>query len=258
MPAEYHQDGLWVDHTPVADLTAGDVVLLGSDLYGVPANDIPANVKGAVNLRGAYKLPKDGSAYTAGDTVEYDVDVDQVVPYLDANGDGIIGLAIEAAAAGASWVNVLLNGRNPISRGPWEDFDSASESDVANASWTTPGNVTAADGSNASIAFTGEQTSNILRAAKAGATLPAGANFLEVRILGTNLNLITDLRVQGGTNSVHATSSGPDGGGYLIYKGTAAQWGATVATNFNLDLIAGGTDESITIDHIQYRQYEKV
>lgn len=62
-----------VDHTPGADLAAGDPVVIGSVLT-FPSVNISANKLGSVNWpsgTAVYELDNSGVAFTAGDQVSY-------------------------------------------------------------------------------------------------------------------------------------------------------------------------------------------
>lgn len=126
MSATYVQKGEAVDYTPVAAVSAGDVVVQG-DLVGVATQDIAAGVKGALVVSGVFDFPKatgDGAAITAGAKVYWDatngvavdadgdatasgtgtasdLDYDSTLPYL--------GKVIAAAVAGASTVRVRMS-----------------------------------------------------------------------------------------------------------------------------------------------------
>lgn len=66
--ARFIHEGNAIDYTPVADVAAGDVVVIGASV-GVANQDIPANTLGALAIEGVFEMPKDATAYTAGDVV---------------------------------------------------------------------------------------------------------------------------------------------------------------------------------------------
>ena len=113
MPAEFYHAGSHVDYTPGSDYTAGTPVNLGSDTWGIGANDIDANIKGSLAIGGVYKIPKiAATALAIGDTVGYDISADEVVTSVSGDSDGDIGVIVYAAASADAYCYVLLNGRN--------------------------------------------------------------------------------------------------------------------------------------------------
>ena len=68
-----HEGRLW-DYTPSgADVTAGDVVVLGSPgVVGVAPNNIADGELGALQVQGVCEFPKDTGTLTAGDCVKWD------------------------------------------------------------------------------------------------------------------------------------------------------------------------------------------
>ena len=57
MDARYVQRGDAIDHTPAADVAAGDVVVIGK-IVGVAKLDIKAGELGALALTGVYEVAK--------------------------------------------------------------------------------------------------------------------------------------------------------------------------------------------------------
>lgn len=110
MTAKFYHEGNSVDYTPGADVTAGDVVDLGSGYTGVAANDITSGVKGALQVRGVFRVTKasgGGVTFSAGDTVGYDATGETAV--AAGTGDFDIGKAVAAAADADAEVHVQLN-----------------------------------------------------------------------------------------------------------------------------------------------------
>lgn len=103
-PCVYRQLGDTLDHTPVAAVTAGDVILIGTTVVCIAPVDIAANVKGSISVRGVWNVPKDNSDVSAGDALYWDADGN---PYggtagtgaftKTANGNVFAGVALEAA-----------------------------------------------------------------------------------------------------------------------------------------------------------------
>jgi len=82
MQAIMNHYGDQLDHTPATAVSAGDVVLLGSNLVTVANLDIAASALGAVATRGVFTAVKDSSDVTAFEPA-----------YWDANGDPVGGEA---------------------------------------------------------------------------------------------------------------------------------------------------------------------
>lgn len=115
-PAVMRQEGDSVDYTPVAAVTAGDVIVIGTSLVTVATCDIAANTKGSVATRGVFNFPKDNSDFAAaGVPVYWDADGN---PYggtagtgclSDSSADGpLAGFALEAAGSTTGDVDILL------------------------------------------------------------------------------------------------------------------------------------------------------
>jgi len=59
--ARFIQEGKSIDYTPQADVTAGDVVVIG-DLVAVAKIDIAAGQLGALAIEGVFEVPKEAAA----------------------------------------------------------------------------------------------------------------------------------------------------------------------------------------------------
>ena len=75
---QFVSEGNAIDHTPVAAVSAGDVVVVGSNLVGFAMGDIAAGVLGAIGVNGVGTGVKDNSDITAGDNAYWDADGDPV------------------------------------------------------------------------------------------------------------------------------------------------------------------------------------
>ena len=72
--AMFVQRGDSIDHTPAADVAAGDVVVQ-EDLVGIAKLDIKADALGALAVEGVFDFPKEtgaGKAIPAGQKVYWD------------------------------------------------------------------------------------------------------------------------------------------------------------------------------------------
>lgn len=78
MQASYRTDGDQIPHTPAADVSAGDVVVLDENLVTVARLDIAAGEPGSLWRRGHYEAVKDDSVMDPGCPVYWDPDGDPV------------------------------------------------------------------------------------------------------------------------------------------------------------------------------------
>ncbi len=100
MIAEYVQEGNAVDFVPVADVAAGDVVVIG-ELVGVVKRACKAGELGALALTGAYDWPKatgGGSAIPAGSKLYWDEADKQAKTDSEAGANKYLGKSIRAAS----------------------------------------------------------------------------------------------------------------------------------------------------------------
>ena len=103
----YQCDPDHIDYTPSSAVGVGDVVVLG-DLFCIADRPIPANVKGALSVEGAFILPKAaGSAINAGTTVYWDATNNVITATASTNKRA--GVAIETAASADVLVKVAIN-----------------------------------------------------------------------------------------------------------------------------------------------------
>ncbi len=89
-------DGRAIDHTPGADVAAGDVVVQG-ELVGVAKLDITANRLGALAVHGVFDFPKDtagGSAIPVGSVVYWDAGAQEATENAAAGANKKIGTTI--------------------------------------------------------------------------------------------------------------------------------------------------------------------
>jgi predicted RecA/RadA family phage recombinase len=109
--ATFVQEGNQIDHTPSADVAAGDVVVQG-ELVGIAKTPIAANALGALSVTGVADFPKATGATTAiaaGAKVHWD-EVNQQATTVEAAGvNKYIGKAIAAASDDDATVRVRLD-----------------------------------------------------------------------------------------------------------------------------------------------------
>lgn len=111
MKAIYVQKGDSIDYTPIADIAAGDVVVIGANLLGIAKLDIKSDELGALALVGVFDMPKAAGAGTAiaiGVTVYWDA-TNQVVTTDSNSGANLqLGRTVAAAVDAATTVRVRL------------------------------------------------------------------------------------------------------------------------------------------------------
>ena len=106
--AKYMTDGSVIDYTPGSAVSAGDVVVQ-SELVGIALDDIAANEKGSLAVRGKFTVPKDTStAFSAGDLVYWDVADNEAQDTADSGTNKQMGYAeADVLAATATMVVIL-------------------------------------------------------------------------------------------------------------------------------------------------------
>lgn len=101
--AIFYSKGEAIDYRPETAVAAGEIVVQGK-LVGIARLDIPAGTLGSLAVCGVFKVTKGSTTtFAAGAEVYFDGEV------AAASGDTKIGLAVADAAAGDSYVRVLLN-----------------------------------------------------------------------------------------------------------------------------------------------------
>jgi len=108
--AEFIHDGRAIDHTPVADVAAGDVVVQG-DLIGVAKLDIAAERPGALTLEGVFDVAKEaggGVTFAVGSLAYWD-EANKLAVATDGSGaHKLLGKVALAAADGDARGRVRL------------------------------------------------------------------------------------------------------------------------------------------------------
>lgn len=107
----YVQHGASIDHTPVADVAAGDVIVQG-DLVGVAVRNVKAGELGAIGVEGVFEFPKEaggGVAFSTGDLAYWD-DANDVAVATDGGGaNKLIGKVVVDAADANDSVRIRLS-----------------------------------------------------------------------------------------------------------------------------------------------------
>jgi len=109
--AVFRHQGAAIDHTPAADVAAGDVIVQG-ELVGVARLDIKANVIGALAVEGVFDFPKAigaSSALPTGSDVFWDEAALQATADSAAGVNKQIGRVVRDAADGDAIVRVRLS-----------------------------------------------------------------------------------------------------------------------------------------------------
>jgi len=117
---QYYATGDSIDYTPSSAVTAGTPLEIGGQA-AVPANDIAANVKGAVQVKGNFKVVQKAEIISAGAGVWWDADGDPVGGTAGSGAatatkqtgaaDFFLGRCIETSAAADAQVAIELNGK---------------------------------------------------------------------------------------------------------------------------------------------------
>lgn len=111
MTARFIHDGDAIDYTPLADVTAGDVVVQ-EDLLGVAKLDIAAGTLGALSVTGIFDFPKEtgsGTEIAAGALVHWDANAQAAYASIGGSAsDKLLGKAVLAAGETDETVRVRL------------------------------------------------------------------------------------------------------------------------------------------------------
>ncbi|HEB94329.1 MAG TPA: DUF2190 family protein [Gammaproteobacteria bacterium] len=107
MATNYIQPGEVMDYTASADISSGDVVVVGARV-GVALNDIANGETGPVQVSGVFELPKDTAvALSQGALAYWDATAGNID---DTNTNPYAGYVFEDAAAADATVKIKLNG----------------------------------------------------------------------------------------------------------------------------------------------------
>lgn len=109
--AVFRHQGAAIDHTPAADIAAGDVIVQG-ELVGVARLDIKANVIGALAVEGVFDFPKAvgaSSALPTGSDVFWDEGALEATANSAAGANKQIGRVVRDAVDGDALVRVRLS-----------------------------------------------------------------------------------------------------------------------------------------------------
>lgn len=105
------QQGASIDHTPVADVAAGDVIVQG-DLVGVAVRNVRAGELGALGVAGVFEFPKEsggGVTFSIGDLAYWD-DANDVAVAADGGGaNKLIGKAVANAADADETIRIWMS-----------------------------------------------------------------------------------------------------------------------------------------------------
>lgn len=236
-PALLFSDDGTIDYTPVAAVTGGDVVVVGTVVCVAPV-DIAAAEKGCLQTEGIYKFPKTTDTFTAGDAVYWDVDGNPVTGTAgtgaadsSAATGNLAGWATADAATGDSYVYVELN--------------------ASKRTATVGGSVTAADitGEDSSLGISG------LAAAQGGAIVATGGTSSTAGNAGGAVSLIGGIPGATGVGGAVAVTGGIGGSTSGTGGAVAVAGGAGTAGNANggaVTLLGGnangsGTDGTVGI-----------
>ena len=166
LEATFIQDGLSIDHTPAADIAAGEVVVLGKTCFMAKLS-ITASTLGALAATGVYDVLKtDALEFDPGEAVYWN---DTTNLATKTTTDIYMGVAVKTAAAADATVRTHLRS---LQEAIAEQFGLADLSDVG-ASTATAGNLLIADGDS----FESAAVSGLATLAASGAVgLPDAAD----------------------------------------------------------------------------------
>ena len=120
MKANRVQAGNSIDHTPIAAVAAGDVVVI-TNIVGIAARDIAANALGSIEVQGIFDVDHAADVIAAGGAVYWDADGNPVsgtagsgAATATANGNTFMGWALVGVDANTTKVRVKLFGSPAI------------------------------------------------------------------------------------------------------------------------------------------------
>jgi len=109
--ATFIHEGARIDHTPGADIAAGDVVVQG-ELVGVASLDIKAGMLGALAVEGVFDFTKAtgvGTTIAAGVQIYWDDAADEATTDSATGANKLIGKVVRAATDAETTVRVRLS-----------------------------------------------------------------------------------------------------------------------------------------------------
>jgi len=109
--ATFRHQGASIDHTPAADVAAGDVIVQG-ELVGVARLDIKAGAIGALAVEGVFDFPKAVGASTAlitGTDVFWDAAAQQATSNSATGANKKIGRVVNDAGDNDALVRIRLS-----------------------------------------------------------------------------------------------------------------------------------------------------
>lgn len=229
-PAKFEDSGDTIDYTPGADVTAGDVIVVGTIPAIAPCN-IASGVPGVLKIGGKWKVPKDASTFTQGDSVHWDENGSPVTGTAlsgaatsTTSGNNLMGMAAADAGTGDSYVYVTLTAAKRTTTVAGDvTADSITGSDaslgIAGLGSTTGGAIAVTGGTSSTGAVAGGAVS--VTGGTGGAAGAGGA----VSMVGGSP---ASGNAAGGTGTFSAgAGSGTGAGGAVTTKGGASGSGAT-------------------------------
>ena len=110
MDAIFRKEGQSLDYTPVSAVSAGDVIALQNNFYGIAKLDIAANELGTLAVTGIYQVAKPAGVINFGAILYWNVDTKQVQTTPIDN--AYFGRAAAAAADADETVLAAVNACN--------------------------------------------------------------------------------------------------------------------------------------------------
>lgn len=196
MNARYFQQGNSLDYTPTSDVSAGDVIALQNNYWGIAKLDIAANNLGSLAVTGVYQVAKAAGEIAFGALLYWNASTNQAQTTPIAN--AYIGRAAAAAADADGEVLLALNASNIGAM----DLPDPQDEPVPTAADVTPTVTDAPTATNADdVTLTGTYDEdddalgaaiNANRADIAAILTWAGKAKTDITALATNLNKIND------------------------------------------------------------------
>jgi predicted RecA/RadA family phage recombinase len=244
-PALYVQEGAAIDYTPVAAVTAGDVIEIGS--IPLIANlDIAAGELGALHTEGVYDVPKTSDEFTMGDAVYWNSTGNPVsgtagTGAADNATGNLMGVAAADAAAGDYYVRTKLTAAKrttTVAGSVTADDITASDSSLAVAGLTAAqgGSITVTGGTSSTGGNAGGAVSIV--GGTPGATGVGGAASVAGGAGGSTSGTGGAVSIAGGAG----TAGNANGGAVTVLGGNAHGSGADGAVN-----IGTSNTSSVTI-----------
>ena len=107
----YQDDDRFIDYTAGANISAGDVVVLGKFLVGIAVDDIASGAVGVIDTKGIWKIDAvNNLVFNVGDVLYWNASTEKATN-VEA-GLPILGIAVAAKLETATYCYVAINRQN--------------------------------------------------------------------------------------------------------------------------------------------------